>query len=81
VILCEGDVIAPHHLPPGFTAPPPSEDTANAVVVPLGTTVDEAEKHLILKTLAAAGHNKAKAASILGISIKTLHNKLHRYGR
>jgi transcriptional regulator with PAS, ATPase and Fis domain len=81
VILCDQDSIRPHHLPPGFTAPPPQEDAGSGVVLPLGTTVEEAEKQLILKTLAAAGNNKAKAASILGISIKTLHNKLHRYGR
>ncbi|MFB3818751.1 MAG: sigma-54-dependent transcriptional regulator [Candidatus Methylomirabilales bacterium] len=81
VILCDEDLIAPHHLPPGFTAPPAPEAPTNSVLFPLGTTVEEAEKQLILKTLASVGHNKAKAASILGISIKTLHNKLHRYGR
>jgi DNA-binding NtrC family response regulator len=32
-----------------------------------------------VRTLAAAGNNKARAAEILGISLKTLHNKLHRY--
>ncbi len=46
---------------------------------PVGTTVDEAEKNLILKTLEATGQNKTKAAEILGISLKTLHNKLKKY--
>jgi len=81
VILCDEELIAPHHLPPGFTAPARHEEAPGGVLIPLGTTVEEAEKQLILKTLASAGGNKAKAASILGISIKTLHNKLHRYGR
>jgi len=81
VILCDEELIAPPHLPPGFTAPARHEEAPGGVLIPLGTTVDEAEKQLILKTLASAGGNKAKAASILGISIKTLHNKLHRYGR
>ncbi|HEY7203403.1 MAG TPA: helix-turn-helix domain-containing protein, partial [Methylomirabilota bacterium] len=41
---------------------------------------EEAEKALILKTLAANGNNKTRAADVLGISLKTLHNKLKAYG-
>ena len=40
----------------------------------------EAEKMLILKTLESTSNNKTKAAEILGISLKTLHNKLKEYG-
>ena len=40
----------------------------------------EAEKLLILKTLEATSNNKTRAAEILGISLKTLHNKLKEYG-
>ena len=43
------------------------------------TTVDEAERELIVRTLASTGNNKTRAADILGISLKTLHNKLNRY--
>ena len=46
---------------------------------PVGITLDEAERILILKTLAALGNNKTRAAECLGISLKTLHNKLRRY--
>jgi DNA-binding NtrC family response regulator len=42
--------------------------------------VEEAEKMLILKTLEATSNNKTRAAEILGISLKTLHNKLKEYG-
>jgi len=42
--------------------------------------VGEAEKMLILKTLESTSNNKTKAAEILGISLKTLHNKLKEYG-
>jgi DNA-binding NtrC family response regulator len=41
-------------------------------------TVDEAEQKLILATLEASGGNKTRAADTLGISLKTLHNKLNR---
>ncbi|HEX7158612.1 MAG TPA: sigma-54 dependent transcriptional regulator [Edaphobacter sp.] len=51
----------------------------NTVRVEVGTTVDEAEKQLILKTLDATHNNKTRAAEILGISAKTLQNKLKEY--
>ena len=43
-----------------------------------GTTVEEAEERLILMTLKHTRDNKTRAAEILGISLKTLHNKLNR---
>jgi DNA-binding NtrC family response regulator len=46
----------------------------------VGATVDEAEQLLILKTLESTGNNKTRAAEKLGISLKTLHNKLKEYG-
>ena len=46
---------------------------------PVGTTVDAAERELILQTLAATGQNKTRASDLLGISLKTLHNKLKEY--
>jgi DNA-binding NtrC family response regulator len=58
---------------------PPQED-ADAVKFPIGTTVEEAEKRLILRTLTHTRNNKTRAADILGISLKTLHNKLKEYG-
>jgi DNA-binding NtrC family response regulator len=51
----------------------------NTVRVEIGTTVDEAERQLILKTLMSTHNNKTKAAEILGISSKTLQNKLKEY--
>ncbi len=78
VVACDGEVITVRHLPPGLSGVP-AEDAPEAVRVAIGTTVDEAEKALILATLASVNNNKTKAAEILGISLKTLHNKLHRY--
>ncbi len=82
VIVCEGSVIESKHLPPGFgqaTVRTSSEDP-DAVHLGVGTTVEEAEKLLILKTLESTSNNKTRAAEILGISLKTLHNKLKEYG-
>ena len=44
-----------------------------------GMTVSEAEKLLILKTLDFTGQNRTKAAQLLGISIRTLRNKINEY--
>ena len=54
---------------------------ASVVPVRVGNTVDEAERLLILRTLEATGQNKTRAAEILGVSLKTLHNKLKEYKR
>jgi len=82
VIVCDGPLVEPKHLPPGFgqvvTRAPVQE--ANAVRLGVGTTVGEAERLLILKTLEATNNNKTRAAEMLGISLKTLHNKLKEYG-
>ena len=60
-------------------AAPTGETREEASDMPVGITLDEAERILILKTLAALGNNKTRAAESLGISLKTLHNKLRRY--
>src|SRR5580698_10521347 len=82
VIVCEAGVIETKHLPPGFGQAPlrTAANDPDAVRLGVGTTVGEAEKMLILKTLESTSNNKTKAAEILGISLKTLHNKLKEYG-
>lgn len=47
--------------------------------ISVGITVSEAEKRLILKTLEFTSNNRTQAAHILGISIRTLRNKLNEY--
>jgi DNA-binding NtrC family response regulator len=81
VIVCESATVEPKHLPPGFgnqLAKTPVSD-ANSIRLGVGTTVEEAERQLILKTLESTNNNKTRAAEILGISLKTLHNKLKEY--
>ncbi|PYY15576.1 MAG: transcriptional regulator [Acidobacteria bacterium] len=82
VILAGSKVIETKHLPPGFGTAQvrTAELDPNAIHLGVGTTVEEAEKQLILRTLASTSNNKTRAAEILGISLKTLHNKLKEYG-
>jgi DNA-binding NtrC family response regulator len=82
IIVCEGALIETKHLPPGFGQAPVriSAEDPDSVHLGVGTTVEEAEKQLIIKTLEATNNNKTRAAEILGISLKTLHNKLKEYG-
>jgi DNA-binding NtrC family response regulator len=80
-IMCEKDMITRSCLPDEFGkshAKGPS-DLSN-IRFPVGTTVDAMERELILQTLNATGNNKTRAADLLGISLKTLHNKLKEYG-
>jgi DNA-binding NtrC family response regulator len=82
-IVCDTALVEMRHLPPGFgqIIPRAPVQEANAIRLGVGTTVDEAERLLILKTLEATNNNKTRAAEILGISLKTLHNKLKEYGQ
>jgi DNA-binding NtrC family response regulator len=67
----------------GGGSTPPAAAAAvdeNRISFQVGTTVEEAEKGLILRTLEHTRNNKTRAAEILGISLKTLHNKLKEYG-
>ena len=80
-ILARGDLIEPAHLPVFGAAPAAAQPAApaNGVTIAPGMTVDEAEQKLIMATLDSAGGNKTRAAEMLGISLKTLHNKLNRF--
>jgi DNA-binding NtrC family response regulator len=55
------------------------EPTAESLKIRSGVTVAEMEKTLILETLRSTDNNRTEAAKLLGISIRTLRNKLHEY--
>jgi DNA-binding NtrC family response regulator len=78
-IVCDRDLIGRAHLPSDFGRTLAAGATElSAMRFPLGTTVDAVERELILQTLAST-NNKTRAAELLGISLKTLHNKLKEY--
>ena len=82
ILAQDGGLIEVAQLPPAFgrvTSAAPAVSDGNSISVRVGATVDEAERMLILRTLEFTGQNKTRAAEILGVSLKTLHNKLKEY--
>ena len=75
-ILADGEFIELKHLPPTLVTK--GEESLPTLTIAPGTTVDEVERRLILMTLEHTRNNKTRAAEVLGISLKTLHNKLNR---
>jgi DNA-binding NtrC family response regulator len=63
-------------------APPiPAPSLAPNEIVPLliGSTVGEIERELVLQTLGRCGGNRTRAARVLGVSVRTLRNKIRQY--
>ncbi len=76
VILCPGEEIGLQELPAGLRDIAP----AAGPVPPVGTSLKQMERQLILQTLEQTGGNRTRAAELLGITRQTLHNKLREYG-
>jgi DNA-binding NtrC family response regulator len=85
VVLCnDGAPLDAGHLPSNFgkaQAQAAQPLDSSVVQVRVGSTVDEMERLLILRTLESTGQNKTRAAEILGVSLKTMHNKLKEYSQ
>ena len=78
MVLHTGEVLRKEDLPADFGSAGAAGMSDNLHLRP-GMTVGEAERRLIFETLAFTGNNKTRAAEMLGISLKTLHNKLKEY--
>jgi DNA-binding NtrC family response regulator len=78
VVVCDGTTIEKQHLPPQLFDGRSLRDE-DSLTLPIPIPLDEAERQLILKTLIKTGNNKTRAADVLNISLKTLHNKLKIY--
>ena len=79
VVICSSEQIERHHF-----APYPIEQRErlrheDTITFPVGTPLEEVERQMILRTLNKTNNNKTRAAELLGISLKTLHNKLNLY--
>ncbi|HEX5738306.1 MAG TPA: helix-turn-helix domain-containing protein, partial [Hydrogenophaga sp.] len=76
--------VAPAAADPEPPSGPEAADSApsplNASIeIPIGVTIAEAEQRLILATLRHYRHQKERTAAALGVSLKTLYNRLKQY--
>jgi DNA-binding NtrC family response regulator len=78
LVVCSDEVIARKDLAADFGRALAAASGDHLRLRP-GLTVEEAEHHLIKETLAFTQNNKTRAAELLGISLKTLHNKVKEY--
>ena len=76
VVLCRGEVIEPARLP--LTVAPSGRKGDAFPEVP-GSTLDEVEKFVILKTLEHAAGSTSRAAEILGVSVRKIQYKLQEF--
>jgi DNA-binding NtrC family response regulator len=77
-------ILADHEIGPEVLPDPPGDpgpaETGDAVLrVRVGSSIEEAERRLILATLEQLDGDKKRAARVLGISLKTLYNRLNVY--
>ncbi len=77
VVMCRTSQIELADLPPAVSR----ARTGNTIEIELGTTMDEAEKKIILGTVAYCKGNKSKAADVLGLGRKTIIRKMQEYGQ
>ena len=76
VLVCEGEVLLTEHMPPRFK---PDKSVRPTVTFEVGTALEEVEREMITRALAAARNNRKRAADLLGISRRALYNKLQRH--
>ncbi|MFH1035212.1 MAG: sigma-54 dependent transcriptional regulator [Pseudomonadota bacterium] len=77
VIMAPGPAIEPSDLPLALQEPLANQEES---LLRAGMSISEAERTLIVKTLEATGGNRTQAAELLGITRKTLQNKIKEYG-
>ena len=78
VVLCRDEVISARHFQFEREGSDRTRQTAGDQFTP-GLTLREMEKRLILSTLTVEGNNRTRASDVLGISVRTLRNKLNEY--
>ncbi len=79
VVICSGEQIERHHFAPYPIDQRERRRNEDTITFPVGTPIEEVERHMILRTIQKTKNNKTRAAELLGISLKTLHNKLNLY--
>ncbi len=78
VIITRSEYLTPDELPPNLRKIAESK-THDGSETPVGSTIKEMEKEFIARTLTSADGNRTRTAKILGITRKTLQNKIREY--
>jgi len=78
-LMAVDEAIRPEHLCLDSLVTPPADDEPGTDAVQAGVSIRDMERALIEKTLVHVQGNRTEAAQLLGISIRTLRNKLHGY--
>ena len=76
-VMCNGEVLLPNHLPNRLIS---KNHEPPMLTIPVGTPMQEVEQRMIAQTMKWTKHNRQRAAAILGISRRTLYNKIAKYG-
>jgi len=79
VVICSGEQVERHHFAPYPIDQRERLREEDTITFPVGTPIEEVERQMIIRTIKKTGNNKTRAAELLGISLKTLHNKLNLY--
>ena len=77
VIMCRGDMISIHDLPPTIMGSQQQEGESEFIS---GPKLKDVEREAIVRTLRHTGGNRTRTAIVLGITRKTLQNKIKGYG-
>jgi DNA-binding NtrC family response regulator len=76
LVVSDGPLLSPADLPPEVK---PHHGSSSTFELRLGVSLEEIEREVIRRTMEFVGGNKARAAELLGVSLKTLYNRLERY--
>jgi DNA-binding NtrC family response regulator len=76
VVMSQGPVIEPRHLPANVRPGVPTQPGLPAIP---GSTLAQLERYAILETLRATGGSTSRAAEMLGVSVRTIQYRLHEY--
>ncbi len=78
--LSEAAVIGTEYLGPDFLTASPKKTAGNELPVRVGTAMKDVERQLLESTLDATRGNRTRAAEMMGVSLRTIRNKIREYG-
>jgi transcriptional regulator with PAS, ATPase and Fis domain len=78
--LSEAGVIGPEYLGPDYLTPSPRQQAVSELPVKVGTAMKDVERRLLESTLEVTRGNRTRAAEMMGVSLRTIRNKIREYG-